>query len=101
MVEIAMNFFDKVLVVLKAFYDYCNILISYVFYPQRNIRNNKIINANLVPISVNYHFTRKCNYECGFCFHTSKTSFMLSLEDAKVGMEMLKNAGKVQSHYYF
>lgn len=49
-----------------------------------------------IPKSVNYHFTRKCNYECGFCFHTAKTSYMLSLEDAKRGLRMLKNAGIVK-----
>jgi hypothetical protein len=27
-----------------------------------------------IPISVNYHFTRKCNRVCGFCFHTEKVS---------------------------
>ena len=45
------------------------------------------------PISVNYHFTRRCNYECGFCFHTSKTSHMLSIEQAKQGLLRLKQAG--------
>jgi len=29
-----------------------------------------------VTISVNYHFTRKCNRECGFCFHTEKVSLL-------------------------
>ncbi|CAG9819031.1 unnamed protein product [Phaedon cochleariae] len=55
----------------------------------------KSVNAEreIVPKSVNYHFTRKCNYECGFCFHTAKTSYMLSIEDAKVGLEMLKKSG--------
>ncbi|CAH1107862.1 unnamed protein product [Psylliodes chrysocephalus] len=47
----------------------------------------------ILPRSVNYHFTRKCNYECGFCFHTAKTSYMLNLEDAKMGLKMLKDAG--------
>ena len=28
------------------------------------------------PVSVNYHFTRKCNKTCGFCFHTEKTSYV-------------------------
>ncbi len=46
-----------------------------------------------VPISVNYHLTRKCNYECGFCFHTAKTSYNLPLEDAKRGLALLKRAG--------
>lgn len=47
-----------------------------------------------VPTSVNYHFTRKCNYKCGFCFHTAKTSFVLPLEEAKRGLELLRDAGK-------
>ena len=50
-------------------------------------------NDKLSPVSVNYHFTRKCNYECGFCFHTAKNSFVLPLEDAKKGLRMLAEAG--------
>ena len=46
-----------------------------------------------IPISVNYHFTRKCNLKCGFCFHTAKTSFILSLEEAKRGLKLLKDSG--------
>ena len=46
-----------------------------------------------LPISVNYHFTRTCNFECGFCFHTAKTSYMLPLQDAKRGIKMLKDCG--------
>ncbi|XP_066445318.1 S-adenosylmethionine-dependent nucleotide dehydratase RSAD2 [Eleutherodactylus coqui] len=45
------------------------------------------------PISVNYHFTRQCNYKCGFCFHTAKTSFVLPIEEAKKGLAMLRDAG--------
>ncbi|KAJ8314125.1 hypothetical protein KUTeg_008686 [Tegillarca granosa] len=45
------------------------------------------------PVSVNYHFTRKCNYQCGFCFHTAKTSFLLPLDEAKQGLRLLKDAG--------
>ncbi|KAK2093356.1 Radical S-adenosyl methionine domain-containing protein 2, partial [Saguinus oedipus] len=45
------------------------------------------------PTSVNYHFTRQCNYRCGFCFHTAKTSFVLPLEEAKRGLLLLKEAG--------
>jgi radical S-adenosyl methionine domain-containing protein 2 len=47
----------------------------------------------MVPISVNYHFTRKCNYKCGFCFHTAKTSHVLTVEEAKIGLSKLKAAG--------
>ena len=45
------------------------------------------------PQSVNYHFTRQCNYQCGFCFHTAKTSFVLPIEEAKRGLKLLKEAG--------
>ncbi|XP_048048193.1 radical S-adenosyl methionine domain-containing protein 2 [Megalobrama amblycephala] len=45
------------------------------------------------PSSVNYHFTRQCNYKCGFCFHTAKTSFVLPIEEAKRGLRLLKDAG--------
>ncbi|KUJ14256.1 radical s-adenosyl methionine domain-containing protein 2 [Mollisia scopiformis] len=48
---------------------------------------------SLVPISVNYHLTRKCNYECGFCFNTAKTSYILPLDDAKKGLALLQQAG--------
>lgn len=48
---------------------------------------------NKRPESVNYHFTRQCNYQCGFCFHTAKTSFVLPLEEAKRGLRMLTDAG--------
>lgn len=44
-------------------------------------------------ISVNYHFTRQCNYQCKFCFHTAKTSFVLPLEEAKRGLKKLHDAG--------
>lgn len=45
------------------------------------------------PISVNYHFTRQCNYQCGFCFHTAKTSFVLPMEEAKRGLKLLQEEG--------
>ena len=51
------------------------------------------IPAEIVPTSVNYHFTRQCNYKCGFCFHTAKTSFVLPIEEAKRGLKLLKEAG--------
>ena len=50
--------------------------------------------AAVRPESVNYHLTRQCNYKCGFCFHTAKTSFVLNLENAKRGLKLLRDAGK-------
>ncbi|KAK3089948.1 hypothetical protein FSP39_007889 [Pinctada imbricata] len=56
-------------------------------------KNVTEVEEKLVPLSVNYHFTRKCNYSCGFCFHTAKTSFILPLEEAKRGLILLKDEG--------
>ncbi len=53
----------------------------------------KPIGNKYEPTSVNYHFTRECNYSCGFCFHTAKSSFVLSLEEAMTGLLLLKKAG--------
>ncbi|XP_001639114.3 radical S-adenosyl methionine domain-containing protein 2 isoform X2 [Nematostella vectensis] len=58
-----------------------------------NLTIAKIRQGRTVPVSVNYHFTRQCNYQCGFCFHTAKTSFVLPIEEAKKGLLMLKKAG--------
>lgn len=49
--------------------------------------------CQIIPVSVNYHYTRKCNYECGFCFHTAKSSYMLPLAHSKRGLKLLKEAG--------
>ncbi|KAM5517629.1 radical s-adenosyl methionine domain-containing protein 2 [Fusarium oxysporum f. sp. phaseoli] len=35
-----------------------------------------------VPVSVNYFTSRKCNYTCGFCFHTDTSSYVLPLNIA-------------------
>lgn len=48
---------------------------------------------SVTPRSVNYHLTRQCNYQCGFCFHTAKTSFVMPIDDAQKGLRMLKDAG--------
>lgn len=61
--------------------------------PTLLVADGKVDNV-AVPTSVNYHFTRKCNYKCGFCFHTAKTSFVLPLEEAKRGLKLLKESGK-------
>ena len=44
-------------------------------------------------ISVNYHFTRKCNFNCGFCFHTQKNIEKLAIEDSFRGLQLLKEYG--------
>lgn len=72
--------------------------VKWIFsiYYQRVDDKSKRISANLSPrpTSVNYHFTRQCNYKCGFCFHTAKSSFVLPLEEAMRGLRLLHEAGK-------
>ena len=70
---------------------------SYAFDGDRFSKNQRSVNY---PTSVNYHFTRKCNYKCGFCFHTAKTSFVLPIDEAKRGLCMLKKSGKPFSNEY-
>ncbi|KAK0626073.1 hypothetical protein B0T14DRAFT_543083 [Immersiella caudata] len=48
---------------------------------------------NQIPISINYHFTRRCNYTCGFCFHTASTSHMETPSRAKDALRLLAQAG--------
>ncbi|KAF3182636.1 hypothetical protein TWF788_005950 [Orbilia oligospora] len=45
------------------------------------------------PISVNYFPSRKCNYNCGFCFHTETSSYILPIDAAKHGLLLLQQAG--------
>ena len=46
-----------------------------------------------IPLSVNFHFTRQCNFKCGFCFHTQKSNYILPIEDAIRGLNILKQSG--------
>src|SRR5688572_15510271 len=72
------------------------LFLIYVIY--RYIRKRKVQHSlnpitKKIPISVNFHFTRRCNYECGFCFHTAKSSHLSSLKDAKAVLKKLANSG--------
>lgn len=66
---------------------------------RRVLRQNDDVPQKLIeyprPTSVNYHFTRQCNYQCGFCFHTAKSSFVLPLEEAMRGLRLLQQAGQL------
>ena len=44
-------------------------------------------------LAVNFHFTRKCNYSCKFCFHTKKSSYVLELPDQLELISRLRSAG--------
>ncbi|KAB5591595.1 Radical S-adenosyl methionine domain-containing protein 2 [Ceratobasidium theobromae] len=48
---------------------------------------------DIQPVSVNWFPNRRCNYECAFCFHTSKNTFILPLDQAKDGLRALADAG--------
>ncbi|KAF5658610.1 radical s-adenosyl methionine domain-containing protein [Fusarium circinatum] len=45
-----------------------------------------------IPVSVNYFPSRKCNYTCGFCFHTDTSSYVLPIDEAKRGLKLLREA---------
>ena len=92
------NLFDQIFAVTALVISGSSLLIYFTFYRSKNasINQNEPSSEkpqNKVPISVNYHLSRKCNYECGFCFHTAKTSHVLTLEKAKEGLFKLKEAG--------
>src|SRR3954453_6109191 len=72
-------------------------IIIYVIYQgyirKRKVQHSSNLITKKVPLSVNFHFTRRCNYECGFCFHTAKSSHLSSLEDSKTVLKKLAIAG--------
>ncbi len=49
--------------------------------------------------AINIFFTRVCNYECKFCFHTKKSSSMLSLKDQFKILSLLKEAGAEKMNF--
>ena len=54
----------------------------------------------LVPTSVNFFFSRACNYSCKYCFHTEQNAFLLDIGDMKRGLRLLQVAGmrKIRIH---
>ena len=82
-------------------------IMKWIFniYYQKERIESKSPNVSSVlsprPTSVNYHFTRQCNYKCGFCFHTAKSSFVLPLEEAMRGLRLLHEAGKIIRYCIF
>ena len=43
--------------------------------------------------AINFHFTRICNYECKFCFHTKKSNKMITIVEQFEIIKLLRNAG--------
>jgi radical S-adenosyl methionine domain-containing protein 2 len=58
-----------------------------------NSNNHRKQSPQYARIAVNYHITRQCNYNCGFCFHTAKTSHVENEENAKRIIKELRDAG--------
>jgi radical S-adenosyl methionine domain-containing protein 2 len=69
----------------QLFLNIWNTIRSY-FFPQASPKQP-------IPLSVNYHLTRACNYRCKFCFHTALTKDCLPLDEAKHGIRLLQKAG--------
>jgi radical S-adenosyl methionine domain-containing protein 2 len=69
----------------QLFLNIWNTIQSY-FFPQASPKQP-------IPLSVNYHLTRACNYRCKFCFHTALTKDCLPLDEAKHGIRLLQKAG--------
>ncbi len=59
----------------------------------RHVKWKNEVTPSKCPLSVNYHFTRRCNKACGFCFHTATTSHKENLTSAKRGLHLLKESG--------
>jgi radical S-adenosyl methionine domain-containing protein 2 len=57
------------------------------------VMNSKPDHADMERVAVNYHITRQCNYSCGFCFHTAKTSHVEPEERAKEILLRLRKGG--------
>ncbi|KAK4667971.1 uncharacterized protein QC764_703060 [Podospora pseudoanserina] len=66
-------------------------LFTIIFISLHHLHTRR--NRGQIPVSVNYHFTRRCNYTCGFCFHTASTSYIEDPNRAKEGLRLLANAG--------
>lgn len=46
-----------------------------------------------IPLRVNNHFLRACNYACGFCFHQYTSKTVMSLDEAIRGLRLLEESG--------
>lgn len=76
-------------IVITAYYYY----YYYHFLQQKRRRSSSDDDNPNKPVSVNFFFSRKCNKECGFCFHTEKTSYVASEADMQRGLRLLRAAG--------
>ena len=67
-------------------------IVEMLWWLRKNGKTNPIKDEKK-ELYVNYHLTRQCNYQCGFCFHTAKTSYVLTIDEAKRGLQLLADYG--------
>lgn len=60
---------------------------------QSKLEDQVMANALFRNNAVNFHFTRKCNFQCKFCFHTSKSSHVLPIGDCVLLLKQVREAG--------
>lgn len=75
------------------------LFLTFSVFRAKAVFNKESARTGQVPISVNYHFSRKCNKECLFCFHTATTSHMESIVNAKRVLLLLKQAGMKKMNF--
>ena len=69
------------------------LFLRIVFTLWQTVRSYLFPSKQTIPLSVNYHLTRACNYRCKFCFHTALTNDRLPLDEAKRGIRLLQKSG--------
>ncbi|KAG8330395.1 Radical S-adenosyl methionine domain-containing protein 2 [Homalodisca vitripennis] len=93
---ISYRFFIGIIYYVSGFLSSLIKYLKYIFLSNSSCKlqgNTVSKHKKIIPKSVNYHFTRQCNYQCGFCFHTALNSNVLPLDDAKRGLRMLTSSG--------
>jgi radical S-adenosyl methionine domain-containing protein 2 len=65
----------------------------------RGIQRASKTKVHFGDLAVNFFFTRKCNYACKFCFHTSKSSYVLQLDDQLELISRLRLSGVAKINF--
>lgn len=73
--------------------------VRYVFYRSGSVPTTESSTTSAIPIAVNFHFSRECNYGCGFCFHTETNKNRLPHRKVFEGLAKLKQAGMLKINF--
>jgi molybdenum cofactor biosynthesis enzyme MoaA len=49
--------------------------------------------------TVNFHFTRQCNFACNFCFHTAKTDAIFAESELLRVLDLIRGAGVAKVNF--